>query len=262
MSIKVMIAEDEKLAREELEFIFSEYTDIELCPSVINGRELLEKVEEYQPDVVFLDIEMPELAGIDAAKKLRERESSPLIVFTTAYDQYAVDAFGLNAVDYLLKPYTEERLEEALSRVRKELQRLDRPASANEKEKSEKLTTAKNKEQSPKISKLLLDDGNRVSVVNPASIYYVMRDERVVRIFTKDNEYESKFTLQELEEKLAPYHFFRSHRSYLVNLDVIEEIQPWFNRTYNLVLKDHPKTKIPVSRAAAKDLMKILQGKE
>lgn len=257
MEIKVMIAEDEKIAREELEFLLGENSDFVLCPSAINGRELLEKYEEYKPDVVFLDIQMPELIGIEAAKKLSRHDHSPLIIFTTAYEQYAVDAFGLNAVDYLLKPFTEERLKEALTRIRKELQQNQTDQGKINNDHQEGASVPKGK--ASKISKLLLDDGNRVSVVDPNSIYYVMRDERVVRIFTKEQEYESKLTLQELEEKLAPYHFFRSHRSYLVNLQYIEEIQPWFNRTYNLILKDYPKTKIPVSRSAAKDLMNILQ---
>lgn len=256
MKIKVMLAEDERLAREELEFLLGGYDDLILCASVTNGKELLEKYKDYSPDVIFLDIQMPELEGMQVAQQLKSTETSPLIVFTTAYDQYAVEAFGLNAIDYLLKPFDEDRLKEAVNRVRKEM--------LNNKQSKVRHTQPKEIdtlfiERFNKISKLLLDDGERLSVIDPQAIYYVMREERVVRIFTLDKDYQTKLTLQELEEKLSPFHFFRSHRSYLVNLHYVEEILPWFNGAYNLILKDKPKTKIPVSRSSAKELLQKLQ---
>lgn len=240
MKIRAMIAEDELLARQELEFMLSSFPDIELCPSVSTGKELIEKYSEFLPDVIFLDIQMPELEGIQAAKYLRQRGSFPLIVFTTAYDRYAVEAFGLNATDYLLKPFDEKRLEEAIIRIRRQLKRPEQPAPL-------------------KVAKLLLESEGKVFVVDPASIYYLMRDERTVRIFTSNKEYQSKLTLQKLEEKLLPYHFFRSHRSFLVNLQYVEQIIPWFNGAYNLTLKNMPKVRIPVSRTAAKELLRRIQ---
>ncbi|MDQ0337976.1 two-component system response regulator LytT [Caldalkalibacillus uzonensis] len=256
MSIKVMIAEDEKLAREELEYLLSSYNDLELIPSVTNGKDLLEKYEEYCPDVIFLDIQMPELEGMFVAKQLRAREHPPLIVFTTAYEHYAVEAFRLKAIDYLLKPYSEQRLEEAINRIRTEIKRL--------REQAKKEATAPETKTSPsreiqRIGKLLIDDGERLSVVDPASILYVVREDRLLKIHTATKIYTSKLTLQELEEKLAPYNFFRPHRSYLVNLNFVEEITPWFNGAYNLTLQHRQKTKIPVSRTAAKELLQRLQ---
>ena len=116
--IKAMIAEDERLAREELAYLLEQEPDIELLPHAANGRELLELVPLRQPDVVFLDVHMPELEGLQAARMLKASPISPLIVFTTAYDEYAVEAFGLNAIDYLLKPYSHMRLKETLQRIR------------------------------------------------------------------------------------------------------------------------------------------------
>jgi two-component system response regulator LytT len=256
VKIKVMIAEDERLAREELEYMLMHIEDLVLCPSVANGKELLHRYEEYLPDVVFLDIQMPELEGISVSKHLRAMESSPLIVFTTAYEEYAVEAFELNAIDYLLKPFSDKRLEEALTRVRKQMGRQEGDQNV------EQILANREKRDASKgakMSKLLLDDGDRLFVIDPKSVYYVMRDDRVVQIYTEDNVYPSKLTLQELEEKLLPFNFFRCHRSYLVNLNYIHEIVPWFNGAYNIILQDGDKTKIPVSRLSAKELLNILQ---
>lgn len=255
MKIKVMIAEDERLAREELEYMLSRIDDLFLCPSVTNGKELLDQYEKNLPDVVFLDIQMPELEGISVAKQLRAKESPPLIVFTTAYDEYAVEAFGLDATDYLLKPFSDERLDEALTRIRKALSsqhHIGKGQSVSNQIPGQAL-------KGTKMSKLLLDDGERFIVIDPKSVYYLMRDDRVVQIYTADNVYSSKLTLQELEEKLSPFNFFRCHRSYLVNLHYVHEIYPWFNGAYNLILTNKENTKIPVSRSSAKDLLNILQ---
>jgi two-component system response regulator LytT len=256
VKLKVMIAEDERLAREELEYMLMDIEDLIICPSVTNGKELLRQYDEHLPDVVFLDIQMPELEGISVSKRLRAMEPSPLIVFTTAYEEYAVEAFELNAIDYLLKPFSDERLEEALERVRKQL--IRQVADDN----VEKIPAVQEKgaaSKGVKMSKLLLDDGDRLFVIDPKSVYYVMRDDRVLQIYTADNVYPSKLTLQELEVKLRPFNFFRCHRSYLVNLNYIHEIVPWFNGAYNITLQDGDKTKIPVSRLSAKELLSILQ---
>jgi two-component system response regulator LytT len=257
MKIKVMIAEDERFAREELEYLLNLREDIVLCSSVTNGKELLLQYDLHLPDVVMLDIHMPEIEGLSVAKQLLSKKQPPLIIFTTAYEEYAVEAFGLDAVDYLLKPYSDERLDEALNRVRKEINRNSQvqvqPIKSN-------LDHSSSEEKVPtKLSKLLLDDGERLIVIDPKSVYYMMREDRAIRIFTPTQVYQSKLTLQELEEKLVPFNFFRCHRSYLVNLHYIHEIMPWFNGAYNIILKDKEKTKIPVSRSSVKELLQILQ---
>lgn len=248
-----MIAEDERLAREELEYLLNERKEIESCHSVSNGRELLETFERVKPDVVFLDIHMPEMQGIEVAKLLKKKEKSPLIIFTTAYEEYAVEAFGLQAIDYLLKPYGEERLNEALSRVIKELERNEKFSKPLHAKKEEMITAPS------KMSKLLLDDGERLIVIDPKTILYMMREDRAIQIYTAEQTYQSKLTLQELEEKLTSFHFFRCHRSYLVNLHYIKEIVPWFNGAYNIALNNKEKTKIPVSRSSVKELFTLLQ---
>jgi len=246
MAIHVMIAEDEKLAREELEYLLKQHPDIILLPSAANGRELLESCEKYRPDVIFLDIHMPDIDGMWAARQLMARKEPPLIVFTTAYDHYAVEAFRLQAVDYLLKPYSEDQLAEALRRVRAELERRRNTAQGSPGALP----------PHPKVDRLLLEDGGRLIVVDPADILYAERAERHVRLHSARHTYTSKLTLNELEAKLRPYNFFRAHRSYLVNLHHVAEIRPGFHGTYTLVVKGERNTHIPVSRAAAKDLLR------
>jgi two-component system response regulator LytT len=239
--IRVMIADDERLAREELAYLLQQEGDIELLPSATNGRELLQLVEEHHPDVVFLDMKMPEMEGIQAARMLSSRKQQPLIVFSTAYEDYALEAFKLNAVDYLLKPTEPQRLQETLNRLRK---RLSEGAS---------LPPAK-------VSKLLIEANSRLVVIDPASIMYAVRDERHVQIFTAEECYLVKMTLQQLEEKLQSHSFFRTHKSYLVNLQYVSELEPWFNGAYNLILKGPKRIQVPVSRSYAKDLLKRLEG--
>jgi two-component system response regulator LytT len=250
----VIIAEDERLAREELIYLLKQEKDIELLPSAANGRELLELVDKFEPDVIFLDIQMPEMEGIQAARMLSSREYSPLIVFTTAHEDYAVEAFGLNAVDYLLKPYDHHRLQETLTRIRKRLGETKTEA----KEKTTDSSVSKNTSQS-KLSKLLIDDGNRLAVIDPETVLYAVRDDRVIQIHTTSQTFTSKMTLQQLEEKLASFSFFRTHRSYLVNMNHVLELVPWFNGAYNLILKDAKRTQIPVSRTSAKELLNRFQ---
>jgi two-component system response regulator LytT len=188
--------------------------------------------------------------GVQAARRLHEIDPRPFIVFSTAYDQYALEAFQLEAVDYLLKPYEEERFRQTLIRIRA------RKSGAGS------MHTAKSPLETPafKRSKLLIDDGGRMVVLDPEFFLYAVKEEKVTRIFMADGRtYGTKQTLQDLEERLGSA-FFRPHRSYLVNLDYIHELEPWFNGAYNAVLKDSQRTKIPVSRIAARDMIRLLQG--
>jgi two-component system response regulator LytT len=250
--IKVMIAEDERLAREELSYLLQQEEDLELLPSASNGRELLELVRIWEPQVVFLDVQMPEMEGIQAARMLKASPQDPLIVFTTAYEDYAVMAFGLNAVDYLLKPYSHLRLKETLQRIRAKLAE-GTPLPA--------LASAKETAPAKKWNKLLLEDGEKHVLISPESILYAVREDRVIRVYTVEGQcITSRHTLQDLEEKLESYAFFRPHRSYLVNLNQIEQLVPWFNGAYNVILKDEKRTAIPLSREAAKELFRVLKG--
>lgn len=249
MNIRALIAEDEWPARAELAWLLQREKDVTLCPAAETGDQLFTLYDQHRPDVIFLDIQMPGLSGIEAARHLlngdRGNERSPLLVFTTAYEDHAVEAFALEAVDYLLKPYDEKRFKQAMDRIRKRLsdrsptrvQPLRPPLSLHR-------------------DRLLVNHGEKMVVLSPTSISYAVRVERFLEIHTEKEILRSKMTLQELEYKLREFPFFRTHRSYLVNLDYIQEITPWFNGAYNLVLKD--ESRIPVSRSAAKRLFQLL----
>lgn len=243
MKINVMIAEDEHLAREELIYMLEKEKDVVIYPSAETGEELLELYFEHKPDVLFLDIEMPGMTGVEVAKQItKSTNKAPLFVFTTAYDAYALDAFEIEAVDYLLKPFDHIRLHQAIERIRKRL--------SDRKEDNSAQTSSDGQAS----TKLLIDDGEKMIVLSPDSIYYAVPSQRMLEIHTENGVIESKMTLQELEKKLEGLSFFRTHRSYLVNLDYILEITPWFNGAYNITLKDKEKTTIPVSRSARKAL--------
>ncbi|RIX50121.1 DNA-binding response regulator [Paenibacillus nanensis] len=260
--IRAIIAEDERLAREELVYLLEQEPDIELAACAANGRELLSLVASERPDVVFLDVQMPELGGVQAARMLKASPHSPMIVFTTAYDDYAVEAFGLNAVDYLLKPYSHLRLKESLQRIREKGTGIAGASASGSAAWQQKQLTGALAGETPRTSrgKLLLEDGDKHVLVNPESIVYAVREERIIRIFTADRQrIAAKLTLSELEEKLAGYTFFRPHRSYLINVNRISEITPWLNGAYNIVMKDEEHSSIPLSREAAKDLFRMLR---
>ncbi|WP_018934126.1 LytR/AlgR family response regulator transcription factor [Gracilibacillus lacisalsi] len=242
MKMYVMIAEDERLGREELSYLLEQEEDVSLCPSAENGEQLIQLYHEYKPAVLFLDIHMPGLTGLEVAETLRNEEGDePVIVFTTAYDTYAVQAFDLQATDYLLKPFDKARFDTAMKRVREELQ--------------------KKQQKKRKIDKLIISTENKMVVVDPFQIGYAVREGRQLLLHTLTNEViETKMNLKELEEKLAAFPFYRPHRSYLVNLDAIEEITPWFNGAYNIVIKDKNKSQVPMSRTIAKEFFDVLQG--
>jgi two-component system, LytTR family, response regulator LytT len=249
--LRILIAEDERLAREELIYLLSKEQDVVILPPAVSGAEALDFARKHKPDVVFLDVQMPEMDGLQAAHGLHELDPRPFIVFTTAYDQYALDAFQVDAVDYLLKPYEEERFRKTLLRIR------ERKSEAGKRKFVQSPLAA----PSPnKKTKLLIEDAGRMVVLEAELLLYAVKEEKLTRIYMSDGRcYASKQTLQELEEKLGSA-FFRPHRSYLVNLDYIHEIEPWFNGAYNAVLKDAHRTKIPVSRISAKDMIRMLQG--
>ncbi|WP_200757063.1 LytR/AlgR family response regulator transcription factor [Effusibacillus dendaii] len=256
MKIRAMIGEDERLAREELTYLIQHHDDFILCPSAENGKQLLELYHQYRPDVIFLDIHMPLLSGMETAKELvalsnKTGDRPPILVFTTAYDEYALQAFGVEAIDYLLKPYDLQRFNKALSRVRKQFS-FDQQQSSNP-----LISDISN--PLPRSSKLLIEDGEKVVVLTPEAILYAVRTDRLIEIYTDKEKIQTRMTLQELEERVKGFSFFRPHRSYLVNLEYIHEITPWFNGAYNIILKNKEKTKIPVSRSTAKTLFRILQ---
>nr|WP_077330378.1 LytTR family DNA-binding domain-containing protein [Virgibacillus siamensis] len=248
-NLHVLIAEDEQLAREELEFLLNKEPDVVTYPSAETGEELIQLYVEHEPDVIFLDVQMPGMSGVEAAKRITNLAylQQPLFIFTTAYDTYAIDAFEVEAVDYLLKPYDESRFLKTMKRIRKLMAQSKDTAGQNMPGKKHQ------------TAKLLVDDGERMVVLAPDSIFYAVPSKRVTEIHTKDGIIESRLTLNELEKKLDSESFFRTHRSYLVNLNYIREITPWFNGTSNITLTDKQQTKIPVSRGARKVLLEVFK---
>lgn len=245
MKIRAMIAEDEQMARKELEYLLQDEKDVIITPHAETGEQTIELYLAHRPDVIFLDVEMPGLSGIEASRRIIKEAGvqAPLFVFTTAYDEYAIDAFDIEAVDYLLKPYEEKRFRKTMERIRKNI------------DKKKKLDLQK-------MAKLFIDDGERYVIVAPEEIYFAVPDKnrRFIEIHTDKQIIKSRMTLKELEEKLQGYPFFRPHRSYLVNLHHVLEITPWFNGTSNLTLNDKQRTKIPVSRSASKKLHELFNN--
>ncbi|WP_019536400.1 LytR/AlgR family response regulator transcription factor [Paenibacillus ginsengihumi] len=256
--MRVMIAEDERLAREELIFLLSQEQDVELLPWASNGTELLELASRHRPQVVFVDIQMPGPDGMETAEKLLQSEHPPYIVFATAFEQYAIDAFRLEAVDYLLKPYDQERLGRTLQRIRHKLSSTAIPRTGESRARPAAPLRADAAGVKPK---LLIDNGSRIIVVDPAEIAFASKEEKWTRIHMMDGQvYAARLTLQELEEQLGSPGFFRTHRSHLVNMECIDELEPWFNGAYNLILGDAKQSRVPLSRVASKELIRRLQG--
>lgn len=238
--IKVIVIDDEPYSRDELKHLLSKYPFIDVIDEAESGEVGLAKVIAHSPDVLFLDIEMQDLSGIELAKQLQSLRKEPRIVFATAYPDYAAKAFRYDAVDYLLKPFSEDELDETV-------QRLHQLMLSDPKEKKE-----------PPTGKLAVELDEKIFYLDPAKIDYCTSIERGTLIYTSSQTYKSRLSLKELEKKLSVYLFFRTHKSYLVNLARIEHLAPWFNGAYQLKLEGQ-KEEIPVSRNYVKALREKLE---
>ncbi|MCI1975506.1 MAG: LytTR family DNA-binding domain-containing protein [Limosilactobacillus sp.] len=229
--MKVLIVDDEPLARDELSYLLEQndlIDDISKADGVNSARE---EVEKNRPDLIFLDIQLDDGSGMAFAKSLKKRENSPYIVFATAYDQYALDAFEADAIDYVLKPFEQERVNDAVKRVAKLLVGQNNSGITEQ-------------QKNPRIS---LTNDERTIVVQKRNILYVQAQAGKALVHTEDQEILSKQTLNSIINSLDPHRFIRVHRSFVVNLNKVHELQPSFNHTYELTLVDG--SKIPVSRS-------------
>jgi two-component system LytT family response regulator/two-component system response regulator LytT len=272
MSLSALIIDDEQLARDELKYLLDSVGGVEVVAQGTNGIEAVDLIEEHHPDLVFLDVQMPGLDGFAVIKKLKDRseakarqrpgadeEHLPQIVFATAYDQYAVRAFDVNAVDYLLKPFDRTRVEQAVERARGRvsegttlaaeaqidalLRLLNRPTAST---------------RSPQPAKLIVQSQTRLLLVDQAEICYAAIDDGIIRVVTQTFEGHSKCrTLEELLEQLDPTVFWRAHRGFVVNINHIREVVPWFKSSYQLRMNDKQQTEIPVSRSQTKRLREL-----
>jgi DNA-binding LytR/AlgR family response regulator len=260
-TLRVLVVDDEQLAREELCFQLAQAGDVDIVGQATNGPEALTAADELDPDVVFLDVQMPGLTGFEVARGLLERaDDAPVVVFVTAYDQHALEAFEVNAVDYLLKPVDPGRLQEALARVRRRVGggRLEgEPRLLNEQvEQIVKMMASRQTRR----EQVAVKAGERFWLVQADEIIYASLADESITIVTGQVAGTSNYrTLDDLQARLDPETFWRVHRSHLVNINKIKEIVPWFSRNYILRMKDAKSTEIPVSRSQTKRLREYLK---
>jgi len=260
-SLRVLVVDDEQHAREELCYQLSQIEDLEIVGQATNGLQALSASDELDPDVVFLDVQMPGLTGFEVARGLLERaDEAPAVVFVTAYDQHAVEAFDVNAVDYLLKPVDAGRLQQALARVRRRLgaaRQEGEPRLLNEQvERIVKLMASRQSRR----EQVAVKAGERFWLVQAEDIIFASLADESITIVTGQVAGTSNYrTLDDLQARLDPETFWRVHRSHLVNINKIKEIVPWFSRNYILRMKDAKGTEIPVSRSQTKRLREYLK---
>jgi len=251
-TISAIIVDDEQLACDELAYLLREHADIEVIGTGKNGLDGLRLIEQLEPDLVFLDVQMPGLDGLGVIRQLREKNlPMPYFVLATAYDQYAVEAFRLEATDYLLKPVDKERLAETIDRVRRAAQ--ERPKIP--------LPDSPSAPGVPhRRTKLLVRSGNRNFIVDSQDVVYATIDNGLITMVSTVVEGFSNYrTIEELQANLDPETFWRVHRSYLVNINRIKEVIPWFKSSFQLRMDDKKQTEIPVSRVQTKRLRALLK---
>ena len=246
MKMRTLIVDDEAPARLKVKQYLKDNPDVEVVGEADNGADAIKEIKKKRPDLVILDIQMPEMDGFDVISALSQR---PLIIFATAYDQYAIKAFEVNSVDYLLKPFSKNRLKEALERARGYVKK-------DFEVKIENLLKVVEKEKQY-FTRISVRKGKRIIVLDVRDIVWIGAEETLNFVYTKENRYLVNYTLAEMEEKLDPKMFFRLHRSTLINLSYISEIVPWFAGQYKVVMKDREKTELTLSRRRVKDLKEI-----
>lgn len=251
--IKCIIVDDELPARTELKYLLQEYENIEVIGEVSHGLEVLEVNERLYPDVIFLDIQMPQMDGIEVAEKLLQSKHMPLIVFVTAFEEYAIKAFEVNAIDYILKPISKDRLSKTIEKL---IQTNEVNNKAFEQKIENFLSDIRNR-KSAKVNKISVYYNGKLIPLAPNEIMYLTVEERNTLIVSTKGRFESNNTLSQLEEKLNSPNFFRCHKSFLVNIDYISEIVPWFNSTFMIKMKNI-SDEIHVSRGQAKEFKKIM----
>jgi two-component system response regulator LytT len=251
-TISAVLVDDEKLASDELAYLLKEFADVEVIATASNGLEAVKLIADLEPDLVFLDVQMPGLDGMGVIEKLRAQGVPlPYFVMATAYDQYAVEAFRLEALDYLLKPVEKDRLAMAVERARKGIAERAKVAAPSD------LPSAK---PSLQRSKLLVKSNHRNFIVDAQDVVYATIDDGLITVVAASLEGQSNYrTIEELQSNLDPDMFWRVHRSYLVNIHRIKEVIPWFKSSFQLRMDDKKQTEIPVSRVQTKRLRALLK---
>ena len=255
MQLRVLVVDDEQPARQELTYQLERIAAVDVAGQAGDGLEALAQIDALNPDVVLLDIQMPGRSGFDVARDLLARQAGTRVVFVTAYDEHAIDAFEVNAVDYLLKPVEPERLQRAIERVR---QRLTHERAAGggvvTGEELDRIVRYVTERQAGR-AQLAVKVGERFQLIQSGDIIYAALADDVITVVTDDLTGTASYrTLDELQANLDPAVFWRVRRSHLININKVKEIVPWFSRNYILKMQDAQGTEIPVSRAQTKRL--------
>ncbi|MBN1934935.1 MAG: response regulator transcription factor [Anaerolineae bacterium] len=245
--MRILIVDDEQPARERLKRLLGGIRDVQVLGEATDGLQAVKLIEQQRPDLVLLDVQMP---GLDGFGVIAALEEPPPIVFVTAYDEYAIRAFEVNALDYLLKPFSKERLEKAIRRARE--------AQAEEQSQSSRLASLMESlaAQGHYLTRLAVRDRECLRVLNTDAVDWIGVENEQTCVHVGGEAYIIQRTLTELEARLDPARFFRAHRSTIVNLDRVKEIAPWFKGSHKLRLTTG--VEVELSRAQARALRKIL----
>jgi two-component system LytT family response regulator/two-component system response regulator LytT len=249
--MRTLIVDDEQLARDRLAGFLSGLAGVDVVGQAENGVRALELIEQDRPDLVFLDVQMPGMDGFEVLKALRT--PSPAVVFATAYDEYAIRAFEVGAVDYLLKPFARARVEEAVTRVRGRL------ATARPGPDLESVLRMLEERSKIYVTQIPVVANKRILILPVTDVLWFGVEYRLVYAHTKDRAYMTNYTLRELEERLDPAVFFRAHKSSLVSLQQVKEIVAWFGGRYKLVMRDNGGSEVALSRTQARVLRSRLK---
>ncbi len=253
--LTALIADDEQLAQEELAYLLKDFPDIEVLGTAKNGPAAVKMIEQLEPDLVFLDVQMPGLDGLGVIRQLQDKGLPlPYFILATAHEQYAIEAFRLEALDYLLKPVERERLIVTLDRARRLLH--EKALKAQPLPPPEPVASRPPGHR----TKLLVKAANRNLIVDANDVIYATIDDGLITVVTTQFEGQSNYrTIEELQSNLDPDTFWRVHRSYLVNINRIKEVIPWFKSSYMLRMDDKKQTEVPVSRVQTKRLRMLLK---
>lgn len=251
--LKTVIVDDEPLARKRISQLLSQEPDVEIVAECANGLAAISAINELQPDLIFLDVQMPEVSGFDVLREIN-RENMPAIIFITAYDRYTIQAFDFSAIDYLLKPFSEERFRQSVNRVRRHLH----PHNENHYLKSVVQLIDRLNSKKKTLRRLMINHNNRLILLPVGNIACVNSYGNYLKIHTSGKTYLIRETMNNLEARLDPEKFVRIHRSTLVNIDSIKEIQPLFGGQYTVLLKDG--TELTLSRSYRKNFLGKFEG--
>lgn len=258
MKLKALIVDDEYPARQEMRYALSSFDNVEIVGEAATAQEALALIKALDYQILFLDISMAGMSGLELGSAIQEMPKRPYIIFVTAYDEYAVSAFEVNAVDYILKPVEPKRLKKAIDKVIKITQEIASNGREGQAYQEKDARPPAPYQSQIKIDRIPAEKQGKTFLITESDIFYAFTEQDYVYIKTSTDKLYTRFTLKELEARLNPQVFFRTHRCYLVNLHKVKEIVPFFNGTYSLIVEDKERSEVPVSRAQGKKLRKIL----